>query len=41
MPKAPGRYFRKDMALIEATKTFADSKTAEKWFINRRWPNGV
>ena len=41
MTKAPGKYFRKGMTLSEAVKTFSDPETAEKWFINRRWPNGI
>ena len=41
MAKAPGKYFRKGMTLVEAVKAFSDPETAEKWFINRRWPHGV
>ena len=41
MPKAPGKYFRKGMTLTEAVRTFSDPETAEQWFMNRRWPNGI
>ena len=41
MAKAPGKYFRKGMTLLEATKTFSDPKKAEAWFVARRWPNGI
>ena len=41
MAKGPGKYFRKGMSLPELTKMFPDDKTAEKWFKEARWPNGI
>lgn len=28
------------MTLIELTEMFPDDKTAEAWFVERRWPDG-
>ena len=39
--KAPGKAFRSGLSLIELFKMFPDDETAEKWFISRRWPNGI
>ena len=39
--KAPGKSKRKGLTLLELTKLFPDDRTAEKWFIKTRWPNGV
>lgn len=39
--KAPGKYFRKGMTLAALFRTFPDDETAERWFIESRWPNGV
>ena len=38
---APGKSFRVGITIADAVKIFSDNETAEKWFINRRWPNGV
>ena len=38
---APGKHFRKGITLIEAVKQFGDDASAEQWFVERRWPNGV
>ena len=38
---APGKSFRVGITLADAVKIFSDNETAEKWFIERRWPNGV
>ena len=39
--KAPGKFYRKGMSLIEALQEFGDNDKAEAWFIQKRWPNGV
>ena len=39
--KAPGKHFREGISLIELFKKFPDDKTAEQWFINTRWPDGI
>ena len=42
MPKkAPGRFYRKGMNLIELLEMFPDDETAEKWFVKCRWPDGI
>ena len=38
---APGKHFRKGLSLAQLFTMFPDDKTAETWFINRRWPDGV
>ena len=38
--KAPGKYFRKGLSLYDALQMFPDNATAEKWFVEMRWPNG-
>ena len=38
---APGKHFRKGLSLRDLTKRFPDDVTAEQWFINQRWPEGV
>ena len=39
--KAPGKHFRKGLSLIEITRMFPDDATAEQWFVEQRWPDGV
>ena len=39
--KAPGKFFREGLSLIELTRLFPDDAAAERWFIETRWPNGV
>ena len=39
--KAPGKSFRMGLSLIEIMRMLPDDATAEKWFIETRWPNGV
>ncbi len=39
--KAPGKAFRKGISLKQIMRMFPDDETAEKWFIEQRWPNGV
>ena len=38
---APGKHFRKGLSLAQLFTMFPDDKTAETWFIGRRWPDGV
>ena len=38
--KAPGKHYRKGIALFELTALFPDNATAEKWFADQRWPEG-
>ena len=38
--KAPGKSDRKGITLIELTRMFPDDATAERWFIEQRWPDG-
>ena len=39
--RAPGKHYREGMSLVELTRMFPDDATAEAWFIETRWPNGV
>ena len=39
--QAPGKHFRKGMTLVEVMRMFPDDATAERWFIDMRWPMGV
>ena len=39
--RAPGKYYRKGISLIEIFQMFPDDATAEKWFIETRWPDGI
>lgn len=39
--KSPGKSERKGISLIEIMRMFPDDDAAEKWFVNKRWPNGV
>lgn len=39
--KAPGKSFREGVSLLKIMKMFPDDATAEKWFIETRWPNGA
>ena len=38
---APGQHYRKGISIIELFKQFPDDATAEKWFENARWADGV
>ena len=37
----PGKYYRKGISIIEAVQRFGDETGAERWFVSRRWPNGI
>ena len=39
--KAPGKSFRKGVSLVEIMRMFPDDATAEKWFTETRWTDGV
>ena len=39
--KAPGKSFRTGLSLVKIMKMFPDDATAEEWFIETRWPNGI
>ena len=39
--KAPGRAHRKGISLVEIMRQFPDDATAEAWFVERRWPDGI
>ena len=38
---APGKHFCTGLSLIEVMRMFPDDATAEQWFIEQRWPDGV
>ncbi|MYA43396.1 MAG: IS1595 family transposase [Gemmatimonadetes bacterium] len=38
---APGKHFRKGLSLAQLFTLFPDDDSAEAWFVNRRWPDGV
>ena len=39
--RAPGQHHRKGISLLQLTKMFPDEETAEQWFVQQRWPEGV
>lgn len=39
--KGPGQSFRKGLSLPELVRMFPDDATAEAWFTDTRWPNGL
>ena len=39
--KAPGKHFRDGITLIQLFEKFPDDETAEKWFVECRWPDDV
>ena len=38
---APGKHFREGISLVELFKKFPDDATAEQWFIQTRWTDGL
>ena len=38
---APGKHYRKGLSLVEVNRMFPDDETAERWFVETRWPTGV
>ena len=41
MGSAPGKHYRKGISLKQLTAMFPDDATAERWFIEQRWPDGI
>ena len=39
--KAPGKHFREGISLVKLMDMFPDDETAERWFVQTRWPTGV
>ena len=39
--KAPGKHYRKGITAKKFYLMFPDNATAEAWFIEQRWPDGV
>ena len=39
--KAPGKAYRKGLTLIDAVNKFSDEASAEAWFVEQRWPDGI
>ena len=39
--KAPGKFYRKGITLLEITRQFDTPEKGEAWFIEQRWPNGI
>ena len=39
--KAPGRYYRDGLSLMDIFRKFPDDAAAEKWIIETRWPSGI
>lgn len=39
--KAPGKHYRDGISLVEIFRKFPDDATAEAWFIEQFWPDGV
>ena len=39
--KGPGKFYRDGMSLMDLVRLFPDDATAERWFMETRWPNGV
>ena len=37
----PGRGHRESISLFELTELFPDEASAERWFIEQRWPDGI
>ena len=39
--KAPGKAHRQGLSIVELTRMFPDDETAERWFVQTRWPDAV
>ena len=39
--KGPGKYYREGITLAELFQIFPDDATAEKWFVECRWEDGI
>ena len=38
---APGKHYRKGLTLVDLFKQFPDDASAESWFAEQRWPDGI
>lgn len=38
---APGKHYRNGITLVELFQMFPDDETAEKWFVQCRWADGI
>ncbi len=39
--KGPGKSFRKGLSIVQINRLFPDDETAERWFMETLWPDGV
>ena len=39
--RAPGKHYRKGISLMKLFEMFPDDETAEQWFVEARWPDGI
>ena len=39
--KAPGKHFREGISTKQFYRMFPDDATAERWFVEQRWPDGI
>ena len=39
--KAPGKHWRKGLTMVDLLRMFPNDETAERWFVETRWPDGV
>ena len=39
--KAPGKHYRKGISTKQFYRMFPDDATAERWFVEQRWPDGI
>ena len=39
--KAPGKQYRKGISTKQFYRMFPDDATAERWFVEQRWPDGI
>ena len=39
--KAPGKHFREGISIVDLFDLFPDEGSAEAWFVEQRWPEGI
>ena len=39
--KGPGKQYRKGLTFVQLMRMFPDDATAERWFVEHRWPDGI
>ena len=39
--RAPGKHYREGLSLPDVMRLFPDENSAERWFVETRWPSGV